>query len=176
VLPAGLGAIGQLEKLIQICVRHSLGIEPRTGDATQLDLHLDDHPCQPQATNRSFKPVLTQVWSTIEDVTVRANKPDALNMITERAEDMMVLAMHVVGNGASDGHHLGSGGYRQNPAARDHETLDVPEQNAGLAGKAAGVVVKRDEVIKPSGRPQLPSRIEADIAVASSGAIGNSRI
>ena len=84
--------------------------------------------------------------------------------------------MHIVGNGASNGHHLGAGGYRQNPATRDHQPLDVSKQHARLTDQSAGTVVESDEMVEPGRDPERAFRIQADIAVTASHAVGHARI
>ena len=48
VFPAGLGIIGQPEKIVQVVVRDSLGVQPWSGDTSQLYFSLRNYTGQAQ--------------------------------------------------------------------------------------------------------------------------------
>ena len=96
-------------------------------------------------------------------------------MVTERAQHMVVLSVHVVGNGATHRHQLRAGSDRQDPAARNCQPLDIAQQHPHFAHQAAGTVVKGDEMVQPCCQPERALRVQACIAIAAAHAVGNTR-
>ena len=84
MFPVCLRIVCQAEKLVQVGIRNRLGIQPRAGDTTQLDLGLCDHTGQPQAANGGSKPIRAFVRPTMNDFAIGANKGNALDMIPKR--------------------------------------------------------------------------------------------
>ena len=97
-------------------------------------------------------------------------------MIAERAAVVVVLAVDVVGNGAADGGHLGARHDRQAPAARDHQALDVAQQDARLADQPAVALVESDQAVERGRAPQHAAGVEAFVAVAAARAVGDARL
>ena len=83
--------------------------------------------------------------------------------------------MDVVGNGAAHGDQLRAGGDWQHPAARDGQALNVLQQHAGIADQTAVHLIEGSEAVHATGQPQGPSRIQADVAIASTIAEGQTR-
>ena len=88
---------------------------------------------------------------------------------------MVILAVHVVGNGATDSRKLRARCNRQNPATRDCYLLDVTQQDSRLTFQSTSAGIELDEVIESGGLPKYPTRVQTDIAIAESHAVGNSR-
>ena len=60
---------------------------------------------------------------------------------------MVVFAVDIVGNCATDRHQLGAGCYWQHPAARYSEALDVAQQHTRFAYQTPVVLVEGDEMV-----------------------------
>ena len=80
----------------------------------------------------------------------RAHQLQPAHMLAEGADDVMVLAVHVVGDGAAHGDELRARHDRQAPAARDHQPLDVAQHDAGLADQPAGFASKEIKRSRPA--------------------------
>ena len=167
MLPAGFGTVGQLEELVQVRVRQGLGVQPGAGNRQQLDFGFDDDAGQPQAAHRRCKPVRVDGGAAVDRFAVGTQQPDLPHVVAERPPQMVILAMHVIGDCAPDGHHLCAGSDRQDPAARDDQPLDVSQQHTGFADQAPGPVVELKETVATGGVPEHSIRVQADIAIAA---------
>ena len=95
----------------------------------------------------------------------------------EGAGAVVVLAMHVVGDGAADRDEARAGRDGQEPAAAirlrpagDRE--DVGEPDAGLAGQHARVPVEGDEAVEAAAVEQPAARVERHVAIGPAAALG----
>ena len=95
------------------------------------------------------------------------------HMVAERAAPVVVLAVHIVGDGAAHRDQARAGQHRQPPAARQEEVLDVAQHHARLAGQPAGRLVEGDEAIEAGRTPQGAAGIEAGIAIAAAEPVGD---
>ena len=75
---------------------------------------LDDDPSQPQSSDRRHKPILAKFPGTFDGLAIGTDKSNPLEIIAEGAQAVVVLAVHIVGNGATHGHQLRARGDRQN--------------------------------------------------------------
>src|SRR6185369_14286900 len=101
---------------------------------------------------------------------------EAREVMAERAVAVVILAMDVVGDGASERHELRSGRDRQEEAAREREFDDLRKQHAGFAGEHAAFRVERDEAVEVARAYQRVAVVQAAIAVAASRAVGEDRL
>jgi hypothetical protein len=60
----------------------------------------------------------------------------------------VVLAVHVVGDGAAEGGELGAGRDRQEPAAGNRQPQHFVERHAGFGADHAGLPVGADEAVE----------------------------
>ncbi len=88
----------------------------------------------------------------------------------------MVLAVDIVGNRTPNRHQLGPRRHGQNPAAWNDQPLDVPQQHASLTHQAPSIVVECDEMVKPGRDPERAFRIQADVSVTATHAVGHTRV
>src|SRR5690606_9385038 len=93
-------------------------------------------------------------------------------MIAKAAVSMVVLAMHIIGNGPANGHVLCAGYHRQRPAAPHCKALNIAQHCARLTFQNPGAVIERDVSVHSSGMPHHPVRIQADVTITASQAEG----
>jgi hypothetical protein len=110
-----------------------LGLQPRPAGQAKLQLRLGNDAGKAQAANGRGKKVGVPIRSAVDRLAAAAQQPQPADMLAEGTDDMMVLAMYVVGDRAAHGDELGTGHDRQAPAARHHQPLDVAQHHAGLA-------------------------------------------
>ena len=109
---------------------------------------------------------------------VGAEKLEAIQMAAEGPGAMMVLAMHVIGDGAANGQEPGSRHGRQDPSGRNREVENSRKLNARLASHRAAVDVEGQETVQVSAFDQRTARVETAVAIASAvaerqhGAVG----
>src|SRR5262249_2953198 len=94
-------------------------------------------------------------------------------VIAEGTGLVVVLAVHVVGDGAAHRDEARSRQHRQAPAARHEDVLDVAQRGAGFASQPAGRRVEADEAVEARGAPPGAARVEAGIAVGAAQSIGD---
>ena len=173
MLPGGMRFLGQAEEFVEAGIGDRLGVEPRTGHGAKLQLGLDDEAGQAEAAGGRREPVGPQVGAAHDLLAVGAQQAERRHMIAEGAGLMVVLTVHVVGDGTAHGDELGARQYRQAPAARNDEALDVAQHHAGLADQPAAFLVEADEAVETRRVPQHAVRVEALIAIAPPQAIGD---
>jgi hypothetical protein len=147
VLPTGLGVIGQLKEFRQLIERNIFRLQPWPCNAAQLQSCLRDHPCQPHATDCGFKPFSRLIWAAHNGLTICSEQVDTLNMITKRAQDVVIFAMDIVGNGPAHCDQLSAWSDRQHPALWNCQALDIAQQDAGFTRQQALLSVKGYEPV-----------------------------
>src|ERR1019366_744942 len=79
----------------------------------------------------------------------------------------MILAVHIVGNGATHGYKLCTGCNGKNPTAWNDQSLNVTQQHTRFTHKPARALVKANEAIQSRRLPQHASRVQADVAITT---------
>ena len=142
------------------------------GNAAQLQAYLRYHPGQPQAADGCSKPVSVFIGGAAAPGTIGTQQLETEHVRTEAAGRMVVLAMHIVGDGPAKRHIARSRCNRQEPATRHEYGKDVGKQNTSLAGQHPRCFVKGDETVETAHLQQGCTGIEADIAITAAIAIG----
>jgi hypothetical protein len=93
-------------------------------------------------------------------------------MTAEGAGAMMILAVHVVGDGAAERDEARSGRHRQKPAARNRQGQDLVEQDAGFAAQQPRLLIEGDEAIERTRIDQPTAGVQTDIAITAPVAEG----
>jgi len=83
---------------------------------------------------------------------------------------MMVLPMHVGGDGASDGHEPGAGGDRREPAERDQPAHELVQAGAGSDGHQAAFAVEGSDPAERGHVEHASAGVLGRVAVASAEA------
>jgi hypothetical protein len=79
----------------------------------------------------------------------------------------MVLAMHVIGDGAAHGDEARSRRDRQEPAARHDQLEQLIERDAGFTAQHAAGLIEGDETVESARPEQGAVLVQAAIAVAA---------
>ena len=108
---------------------------------------------------------------------VGAQQRQRSDVVAQRAGPVVVLAVHVVGDGAADRDEAGA---RASPAGTSRAAAtrgdDLVEQHAGLALEHARVAAsKAMKRSRPRVSQQLARRVQAGVAVAAAVAVGQNR-
>ena len=93
------------------------------------------------------------------DAAVGAQQLEGLDMAAERAAAMMVLAVHVIGDGAAERHELRARHDLREEAVRRGMRDDVGKQRAGLRFEDAGLR-RRSRGCGPSARMSISAPAE----------------
>src|SRR5215470_15203542 len=88
--------------------------------------------------------------------------------MSERSGPMVILAVHIIGDGAADSDELSARHHRQKPAVRHYQTQDLGEQYARFARNPARLAVEANDSIERAREDEPAPDIEAAIAVAAS--------
>ena len=167
MLPRILRGIGQREELVERPVGDGFGPQPRPGHPAQLQFGPHDQARKPDATHGGREPIRSQRRAALDRFAVRARKPKPAHVVAEGAEPMVILSMHVVGNGAPDRDHLRAGCHGQQPSVGDRQPLDIAQQHPGFAGQNPAIAVIRDQMIQSPRQPQGAAGIQAGISIAA---------
>ena len=97
----------------------------------------------------------------------RLDQGDRRQMLPERADDMVVLAMHVHGHGTADGGETGARQHRRQPALRRHGAGDVAQRGAGLDRQFAAGGVEAQQPVEPGHVDHPSAGIQRGVAIAA---------
>jgi len=131
--------------------RHGLGLHdhPRAVHRLQAECHLGDEPGQPHAADRGEEELALALWAALDHAAVGDLEHQAIDETSERAVAVVVLAVHVAGDAAADGHELRPRRHRRKPAPRQEDAQDLGEREPGLAGERAPLAVEGDHAVGP---------------------------
>ena len=87
------------------------------------------------------------------------------DVLSEASRVFVVLAVNVVGDGATDGRKRRAGTDRNKPAARQKNAQQSLESDAGLDGDFPGLFIERKKSREPGRRHQNPAGIDGAIAI-----------
>ncbi len=93
-------------------------------------------------------------------------------MAAERTAAMVVLAVHVVGDGAAERHELCTGNNRRKEPERRGMRNDVAKQHAGLGLDDAGPGVEAQDAVLRSHVDDGAGGVLAGIAIRAAIAVG----
>jgi hypothetical protein len=88
----------------------------------------------------------------------------------------MVLTMHIIGDCPPYRHELSPWGDRKNPASRNDQTLDIPQENTRFTDDASGAVIESYEMIETGCYPKSVFGIQTDITVAAPHSVSEARV
>ena len=93
--------------------------------ALAAGIGLRDDARQAHASHGCLKPTGLFAVATHDDLSIRSQQAQTLNMITKGAHDMVVFAMHIVSNCPPDRDQLRAWGYGEHPAIGHCQALDI---------------------------------------------------
>jgi hypothetical protein len=97
---------------------------------------------------------------------------DLANVRAKGSAAVMVLTVHVVGDGSADSDEAGAGRDRKEPSFREKHVDDVGEADAAFAADHAGGFVETENAVKSATVNQFSSGVETRVAVTAAEAIG----
>jgi hypothetical protein len=141
-----------------------------------LKLCFDHDASQAHAAYSCGKPFDMLARAAFNDLAVRAKQLQPSHMVSERAVDMMILAVYVIGDGTTDGDELSAWRHGKHPPPGNDKLLNIAQQNTSLASQMTALLVEVHKVVEPPCVPQNASRIEAHITVATRHTERNARL
>jgi hypothetical protein len=141
-----------------------------------LKLCFDHDASQAHAAYSCGKPFDMLARRALNDLAVRAEQLQPSDVVSERALDMMILSMHVVGDGTTDRDELSARRYSKHPPPGNDKLLNIAQQNTSLASQVTTLLVEVHKVVEPPCVPQNASRIEAHITIATRHTERNARL
>ncbi len=86
---------------------------------------------------------------------------------------MVILSVHIGGDGPTDGDIFGAWRGRQGPATRKQVLDDLGERNTGLAFENPGLLVKGEKAVEPRLEQHDPTRAERRVSVGAAQPSGD---
>jgi hypothetical protein len=163
------------EELLERTEADRLHLDERRGDRPQRHLRPRYEPGQAEAANCRLEPVGVLRRTAHDPRSVRAQELQPPDVAAEAARPVVVLAVDVVGDRAADGHVLGTGRDRKEPAARNDERENLVQTHAGLAGEQAGGGIERVEAVQTAGGEEDAPLVQTGIAIAAAESVGQRR-
>ena len=93
-------------------------------------------------------------------------------MSTKRSSTVMVLSVHIVGDGAHDGHEAGARRDWQKPALGKEDIDQFSETHAAFAANDSRRFVKPQNAIETAALDELAAAVEAGVSVTAAVAKG----
>ena len=100
------------EEFMQVGKASMLDHDPGIGDTLQLDFDPSDQPGQTQPADRGPEPFDILLRPAKQPCTIRTQQFESADLFAETASDMVILAMHIVGDGAAQGNEASPGRHR----------------------------------------------------------------
>jgi hypothetical protein len=88
---------------------------------------------------------------------------------------LLILAVHVVGDGAAEGDEFRPGGDRKEPAARHAHAQQRIERQAGFRAHHAGLPIGGEEMIRARRVEQIAAAVECHVAIRPAQAAAQQR-
>ena len=155
------------QKLVEVpdaAFAHAQGVRRHSLEAQR---HALDQPGQPQASES--RPPERAVIGAREApaFATRQAQIEPLEMLAEAALDVVVLAVHVVGDTAAQGGKTGTGRYRRREAQRQEGVEQCAESDARLGDEQSRVSVEGKQTVQPRGDDGSAAAVQRNVAVAS---------
>src|SRR3984893_5087158 len=139
VLKAVVAFAAQFKKIVQGLKGDGLGIDPWTSHAFELDVCPGNYSGQTETADGGTQHVGIGFGIRIANykTVVRPMQSDLADVSAEGPSTVMVLTMHVVGNGPAHGNEARARGDWQEPSFREKYVDDIGEANAAFAPQHA---------------------------------------
>ena len=167
---------GEIEKLVEAVELNSLVIDFAADDGLETKLRPGDHAGEAKTANGRRVHVRVFSRRAAQMRAIRANQLEPRHMAAERAGDVMVLAVDVVGNRATECDVLCSRRDRQKETARNSKVENLRERDAGLCGENARRGIKAEQAVHAGGLDERAVLEQTDVAVAAAHADGQGAV
>ena len=165
---AGLEA---LHHFLQMwCPQRAL-VDGRAGDAPQIDGGIDDDAGQAHAAAGGVEQRAVLGARTVPHRAIGLQQTQRVHMLAKGAVEMMILAVHIAGDGAAHADETSAWHHGQEPATGREAMQDGVETDTGSAGQQTGVGVERKQVIQLAGLHD--GARQRAVAVAASQSAGD---
>src|SRR5208282_38544 len=158
---------------------NEFGIDPGTSHAFKLNVCPSDYAGQAETADGGAEQVGIVVGTGIgtaeHQTVVRAMQSDLADVSTEGSSAMMVLTVHVIGDGSTYSDEAGAGRDGKEPSFGKKNVDDVGEAHAAFAAKHAGGFVETEDTVETGTVDQFAVGVETGIAVAAAEAIRKQR-
>jgi hypothetical protein len=142
----------------------------RRGARQQRDRDAADDPGEAHAADRGGKEFGIVARRDPAHAAVREQQLGPQHVVAEAAMPVVILPVHVGGDGATERGEGGARGGRRHEAAR-HESRDqVAEGDPGLGHQNAGARLERDQPVKSRRDDRRAAVVERGIAIAARAA------
>ena len=157
-----------LEELVESAEADRLLLDERVRDRPERELRPGHKARQPEAADGRAVPVGVFRRRADEAGPVGAEELEPSHVAAQGAGAVVVLAVHVIGDGAAERHVLRAGGDRQEPSLRHDESEDLGQAHARLAAHDPEVAIECQEAVEPPCDEQRAAVVQARVAVAPS--------
>jgi hypothetical protein len=125
----------------------------------------DDDPGEAEPAHRR----LEQPFSGCQpaDLARRQHQLEPFDMAAEIAGLVLVLAMHVIGDGPAQGGEGRARRDRGKEAARQEDAPEIVEAGAGLGDQQAGRRIEIEQPVEPAGQDRPAAAVERSVAIAA---------
>jgi hypothetical protein len=161
---------GKCDELFQPYELGGLIPDAPGSDGAQLHFSPTDQAGQPHPPDGSGVPFRIFGCAAHHLRPIRTYELEAWRVQSERARNMMIFAVDVVGNRSTDGYVFGARAHRQKPAAGHSEVQNLGQRHSSFAAQQTGLLVERDQAIKIWRAQQCPILEQANVAVTASHA------
>jgi len=167
VLVLGIRLFRQLEERLETGEALTVARNPHAWNTAQLQTCLTYQSRQSKPADRGAKPFPIAIAGAAQYQSVGALQLEFDDMMPEAADTMVILAVHVVGNGASDSYQRGTGSDCWKPAIGQRQLDDLAQQYASLAFEHSGDGIETDESIQATRQQQCAAVVQADVTVTA---------
>jgi hypothetical protein len=165
IVVAGIAGCRQSEKLLEIAERDGLRSHVRTGDRHQLQGGTGDDARKAEAANRGSKQPRGIIIGNNVLTAIAAQQGQTADPASKRTGAVVVLAMHVIGNGAAESHEFGAGGHWQKEAGGNGEFQHFCQADASLGFQQAAGPIEADKAVEAGYLDQGAAVVEAAVAI-----------
>ena len=160
----------QLERLLQAVCPIDVRRDPWRGKRLGLDGRLQDHACEPHAAERCVEQLGVGLGRDLDAAARRGAQRKRDHMAGHPPVAVVVLAVDVARDGASERHVSRAGDHGQREAVGGQAHHELGDRRTGLRGDEPRPVVYREDAIPARHVQHVSAVVLSRIAVAASGA------
>ena len=138
----------------------------------QANFRPDNEAGESHSANGGAEPLLILRWATEQAAAVRADQFKTQKMAAKCPDNVMILAMNIVGDGSANRCVLGAGSYGKEEAARDGEVQDFRQGRASFAPENAGLGVEMAKSVERARGKERPLVEQTHITITAPSAHG----
>jgi hypothetical protein len=148
----------------------------RHSNHDKLYLGAYNEPRQLESAYRRGKKSRVVLQVTKIALAIATQQSQGANMTAKGSRAMMVFAMHVIGNGATQCNESGTGQHRKKPATRNDNLQYIIQRHAGLSMQDTVLIIKSNQPVESLCTDLCSMAIDTTVAVTAPTAIGQHRV